>query len=348
MSPTAHSANSKEEWMKPTLLATQRLADRRAITGALLLTAALLSSHAYAERKYSDWSPAVNLGCTVNSAAQDLGPAISKDGLSLYFGSARAAPGAQGGSDLYVSQRPSHDAPWGLPQNLGPVVNTAVTDNIPSLSRDGHLLFFNSNRGGGFGDVDLWVSFREDVHDDFAWGAPVNVGPGVNSAGFDAGAGYFENDEGGAPLLFFGRGASQATQETTTDIFVSERQPDGSFGPARMAPELSGPTGDQRPIIRFDGLEIFFTSNRPGSTPDALGNPTRDIWVAHRNSVNEPWGIPENLGPTVNTGFTEVQAYISADGRTLFFSSDRPGGCGAADLYMSTRTKLTGKDRQGE
>jgi hypothetical protein len=334
--------------MKLTLLATQRLAERRAITGALFLTAALLSSHSYAERKYSDWGPAVNLGCTVNSPAQDLGPAISKDGLSLYFGSARAAPDAQGGLDLYVSQRPSEDGPWGPPRNLGPVVNTPLTDNIPSLSRDGHWIFFNSNRAGGVGDVDLWAAFREDIHDDFAWGAPFNLGRGVNSAGFDAGAGFFENDDGGTPLLFFGRGTSQATQETTTDIFVSELQADGTFGPARLIPELSSPTGDQRPIIRFDGLEIFFTSNRPGSTPDALGNLTRDIWVASRNSVNEPWGTPEKLGPTVNTGFAEVQAYLSADGRTLFFSSDRPGGCGGGDLYMSTRAKLTGKDRQGE
>ena len=228
----------------------------------------------------------------VNSAAQDLGPAISKNGLSLYFGSGRAAPDAQGGMDLYVAQRLSLEAPWGSPRNLGAVVNSPFTDNIPSLSRDGHLMFFNSNRPGGFGDVDLWVAFRDHVHDDFAWQAPFNLGQGVNSAGFDAGAGYFENDDGGTPLLFFGRGTSQATQETTTDFFVSELQADRTFGPARLIPELSSPTGDQRPIIRFDGLEIFFTSNRPGSTPDALGALTRDIWVATRNSVHDHWSTP--------------------------------------------------------
>ena len=304
----------------------------------------MLSTEAFAERKYTDWSPAVHLGCTVNSAAQDLGPAISKNGLSLYFGSGRAAPDAQGGIDLYVAQRLSLEAPWGSPRNLGPVVNSPLTDNIPSLSRDGHLMFFNSNRPGGFGDVDLWVAFRDHVHDDFAWQAPFNLGQGVNSAGFDAGAGYFENDDGGTPLLFFGRGASQATQETTTDFFVSELQADRTFGSARLIPELSSPTGDQRPIIRFDGLEIFFTSNRPGSTPDALGALTRDIWVATRNSVHDHWSTPVPLGPAINTGFAEVQAYLSAEGETLFFSSDRPGGCGGSDLYMSTRTKLKGND----
>jgi hypothetical protein len=304
----------------------------------------MLPTEAFAELKYTDWSPAVHLGCTVNSAAQDLGPAISKNGLSLYFGSGRAAPDAQGGMDLYVTQRLSLEAPWGSPRNLGAVVNSPLTDNIPSLSRDGHLMFFNSNRPGGFGDVDLWVAFRDHVHDDFGWQAPFNLGQGVNSAGFDAGAGYFENDDGGTPLLFFGRGTSQATQETTTDFFMSELQADRTFGPARLIPELSSPTGDQRPIIRFDGLEIFFTSNRPGSTLDALGALTRDIWVATRNSVHDHWSTPVPLGPAINTGSAEVQAYVSADGETLFFSSDRLGGCGASDLYMSTRTKLKGND----
>jgi WD40-like Beta Propeller Repeat len=324
--------------------ACKKIAAGLAAGTSLAAQALMFSTEAFAERKYSEWGPAVNLGCTVNSAAQDLGPAISKDGLSLYFGSARAAPDAQGGADLYVAQRPSPDAPWGLPRNLGTVVNSALTDNVPSLSRDGHLLFFNSNRPGGFGDVDLWAAFRNHVHDDFAWQAPFNLGQGVNSAGFDAGAGYFENDDGGAPLLFFGRGTSQATQETTTDFFVSELQADNTFGQARLIPELSSPTGDQRPIIRFDGLEIFFTSNRPGSTPDALGTPTRDIWVATRKSVHDHWSTPVPLGPAINTGFVDLQAYLSADGETLFFSSDRPGGCGGSDLYMSIRTKLRGKD----
>jgi len=209
-------------------------------------------------------------------------------------------------------------------------------------------MFFNSNRPGGSGDIDLWAAFRDHVHDDFGWGAPFNLGPGVNSAVFEGGAGFFENDDGGAPLLFFGHGTSQATSETTTDIFVSELRADGTFGPPRLVPELStpAPQGEQRPSIRFDGLEIFFNSNRVGSTPDALGAPSRDIWVATRNSVDAPWDAPVRLGPAVNTGFADIQPQISADGETLFFSSDRPGGCGASDLYMSTRTKLKGKDKR--
>ena len=312
--------------------------------GVFLVLGTLLSSEAFAESKYSEWGPPVNLGCGgINSPSDDLGPGISKDGLSFYFASNRPATGAPGGLDIYLAQRPSPDAPWGDPSNLGPAVNSPFTENAVSLSRDGHWLFFNSNRPGGFGDTDIWASYRERVHDDFGWQTPVNLGPGVNTAGFDAGASYFENEEVGAPLLFFGRGGSFATQGTTTDIWVAELLPDGTFGNARPVPELNSPQGDQRPSIRFDGLEIFFYSNRPGSTVDASGNPTTDIWVATRKDVRDAWDAPVNLGSVVNTGAADFNPHISGDGLTLYFASSRPGGCGGFDIYMTTRTRLKGE-----
>jgi len=59
---------------------------------------AVLASHPAAAPEYSDWSAPINLGAIVNSASNDQGPAISKDGLSLYFSSGR--PGGFGGSDI--------------------------------------------------------------------------------------------------------------------------------------------------------------------------------------------------------------------------------------------------------
>ncbi|HWC19504.1 MAG TPA: hypothetical protein VG498_21005 [Terriglobales bacterium] len=321
--------------------------------GACLLLGTLLSSPAVAQRKYSDWGPAANLGCgTINSASTEFGPAISKDGLSLYFSSNR--PGSlDTNSDIYVAQRRLTTDDWGTPINLGPTVNSTALDNNPSFSRDGHFMFFNSGRLGGFGDTDLWASYREHVHDDFAWQTPFNLGPGVNTSGFDAGASYFENDGGNAPLLFFGHGNSALTQGTTTDIWVSELLPNGTFGNARKVPELSSSTGDQRPSIRFDGLEIFFFSSRPGSTPDANGGLTNDIWVATRNSVDDNWDVPlplsqpDNVTPKINSAFADVNPQISSDGLTLYFASNRPG-CGSSgfDIYMSSRTKLKGNGRQ--
>jgi len=79
--------------------------------------------------------------------------------------------------------------------NLGQAINTVDQDNIPAFSRDGHWMFFNSTRPGGFGGVDLWVSYREQTNDDFGWQQPVNLGPAVNTAFNDSGANYFEDDE---------------------------------------------------------------------------------------------------------------------------------------------------------
>jgi hypothetical protein len=318
----------------------------------LSLTVASMAQTSSAGRKYSDWGPAVNLGCgTINSPANDFGPAISKDGLSLYFSSTRDDPNG----DLYVAQRPSTSEPWGAPQNLGPTVNSAAAENNPAFSRDGHWMFFNSNRQGGFGDIDLWASYREHVHDDFAWQTPFNLGAGVNTNQFEAGASFFENEGGNAPLLFFGHGLSAATQGSTTDIWMSELLPDGTFGNARPVPELNSSTGDQRPQIRFDCLEIFFFSNRPGSMLNSSGTSSIDIWVATRNSVEDPWDTPVPLGPAVNSPFQDFQGHLSSDGLTLYFASTRPAldadgkqipGCGGFDLYKSTRIKLKGEGRR--
>ncbi len=285
-------------------------------------------------QKYSDWSPPVNLGSAINSTFSDQQPAISKDGLSLYFTSNR--PGGVGSFDMYVSQRASVDDPWGSPVNLGPTVNTTFDEGNPAFSRDGHFLFFQSKRPGGLGGIDLWVSQREHTQDDFDWQPAVNLGPGVNSAADDNGPSYFENEEDGSPQLYFG--SSRAGGLGAADIYVSEQMADGSFGPAVLVTELSSASNENDPSIRHDGLEIFFHSNRTGSIGTAL-----DLWVATRESTLDPWSTPVNLGSPVNIASQEQNAYLSSDGKTLFFSSDRPGGFGGLDLYMTTRTKLRGQ-----
>jgi hypothetical protein len=69
--------------------------------------------------------------------------------------------------------------------------------------------------------------------------------------------------------------------------------------------------------------------------PDGLG--ASDIWISQRASRDDPWEPPVNLGVAINT--PGMQPNIATDRRTLFFTSNRPGGCGAVDLYMTTRTR---------
>jgi hypothetical protein len=225
--------------------------------------------------------------------------------------------------------------PWDPPLNLGAIINTAGVENIPALSRDEHWLFFNSDRPGTSGGAAIWASYRENVHDDFGWRAPVNLGPGIDSPGFELGASYLENEEAGFPLLFLGR---DLTGTTDTDIYVSEWQTNGTFGEAVFIPELSSPQADQRPSVRFDRLELFLGSDRTGS----LG--LNDLWMSTRETPLHPWATPANLGKNINSTAGDAQPYIAADRLTLFFMSNRPGGCGGFDLYMTTRTKLGGSD----
>jgi Tol biopolymer transport system component len=252
--------------------------------GAIILVWALTASSR--AQRYSDWSAPINLGPTVNSASNDRGPAISKDGLSLYFASTR--PGGFGEEDIYVSQRETRDDEWGPPVNLGPIINTSFNESVPAFSRDGHLLFFSSNRLGGFGNPDIWVSRRDHTHDDFAWQPAENLGAGINSASNDAGPSYFANDEVGVPQLYFN--SNRPGGPGTSNIYLSEQTADGSFGPAFLVLELSSLGENSRPSIRQDGREIFFNSNRPGS----IGN-TFDLWVATRETVFDAWSEPINL-----------------------------------------------------
>jgi hypothetical protein len=298
------------------------------VGGAIVLVSAFTASSR--AQRYSDWSEPINLGPTVNSTSMDRGPAISKDGLSLYFASSR--PDGFGGEDIYVSQRETRDSAWGPAVNLGPTINTAANEMVPAFSRDGHLMFFASNRPGGFVGVDIWFSRREHTHDDFAWQPAENLGAGVNSVAQDEGPSYFENDATGVAQLYFSSGMNRPGG---AGIYVSEQGADGSFGPAVRVLVSLGTT--QRPSIRHDGLEIFFTSNRPGSIANS-----QDLWVATRETVFDAWSEPINLGSPLNTGLVDVQPYISSDRETLFFASNRSNG-GPTDLYVSTRTKLSKK-----
>jgi WD40-like Beta Propeller Repeat len=300
--------------------------------GAIVLVWAFTASSR--AQRYSDWSAPINLGPTVNSTFNDFSPAISKDGLSLYFTSTGRTDGF-GGDDIYVSQRNSSDDPWGPPVNLGPTINTSFNERDPAFSRDGHLMFFVTGRQpGGFGGLDIWVSRRVHTHDDFAWQTPENLGAGVNSIARDDGPSYFANEEVGTPQLYF-----SSNRLGVFNVYVSEQAADGSFGPAFLILELGEAVGSSMsPSIRQDGLEIFLNSNRPGS----FGN-TNDLWVSTRETVLDAWSEPVNLGPTVNSTFGDLTPDISSDRETLFFLSTRPDSLGLADLYMSTRTKLPEK-----
>jgi hypothetical protein len=293
---------------------------------------------------FSEWSSPVNLGPPLNTAAEESAPALSDDGLSLYFNRNPNLPD-DNDEDLYVSRRSGPHEEWGDPAPLATVNTPSFHERNAALSRDGLLLFFSSNRPGGLGGLDLYLSRRMDRNDDQGWSTPVNLGPAVNSAAADVGPAYVE-EEGGSTLLYFTSNRPAPAGFGAADIYVSRLGADGSFGPAVLVPELSSPSGDARPAIRADGLELLLHSNRPGpppscpaDSPNASGG--QDLWVSTRASVTDPWSCPVNLGSVVNSASNDLQAGLSDDAEILHFSSNRPDGFGSDDLWMSKREKLT-------
>lgn len=282
----------------------------------------------------SPWSEPVNLGPPINSPANEHIAALSRDELSLYFTSNRTdLPGFHGGMDLWVSRRDCRTCPWGTPVNLGPTINTARNDGGPSLSADGHLLFFNSNRDG---TADIYMSRRSDPNDDLGWRAPMKLGPEVNTPDQpEQGAELVHAGDGATGHLYFNRGLIPGLG---ADIYVVPFSRSGEArGPAEPVEELNLPgVNDANPTVREDGREIFFWSfPREGEVGGG------DLFVSTRSSAHDAWSAPENMGPTVNSAFADIAPRLSHDGRTLLFWSNRPGSAGR-DIWMTTRREAGG------
>jgi hypothetical protein len=285
--------------------------------------------------QFTDWSDPVHLGPVVNSSSQDFSPQLSPDGLSLYFSSDRPDSGF-GGFDIWVTHRECESCPWEPPVPLGPNVNSAGDELSTAFSPSGHLLFFASDRpeADGFGDTDIWVSFRLNRQDDFGWSRPINLGPHVNTDQHEIAPAFLPGRFWlGGHTLFFTR-----STETDQDIFEVNVSPLGFVrGPAVPVTEINAiGANDGDPSLRRDGLEIVFWSDR---VPGRIGG--ADIWSATRPHVRAPWSPPVNLGPPVNTVFAEISVGMTFDGTQLFMAKGQQlGGLGLRDLWISTRERI--------
>ncbi len=276
-----------------------------------------------------------NLGPAVNTPDYEYDPSISADELELYFRS-----GNGGGADLWVATRKAKADPWGKAVNLGPTVNSRSDDKKPCLSADGLSLYFGSDRPGGYGAQDLWVTTRKSKTD--PWGEPVNLGPTVNSAADELSPSISTD---GLELYFSGSSVSPGSARPggsgASDLWVTRRKTthDPWGTPANLGPTVNSPSADAGPSISGDGLSLYFFSHRP------VGSGRRaTIWVTKRKSESDPWGTPVKLGPAVNV-FWEADSCISKDGSTLYFFSTRPGGLGGSDIWQVTLAKSTPESR---
>jgi Tol biopolymer transport system component len=264
-----------------------------------------------------------NLGSIVDSPFDEGTPGISPDGLSLYFGSTR--PGGFGDMDLWVTTRQTVVDPWGSPVNLTSL-NSPYGEAYPSVSPDGLTLYFSDffyrpDRPGGHGGHDLWMTKRASIG--HPWGTPINLGPAINSPADDQ-TPTISHDS--LTLVF---SSERVGGHGSDDLWMSTRpttQQDWGL-PINLGSLVNSSSPDYECCLSSDGLALFFMSDRSGG----LGG--SDAWVTVRGSINDPWGLPVNLGPPVNTSADDGNVAISPDGRMLYFASGRPGGVGGWDLW---------------
>jgi hypothetical protein len=316
-----------------------RIWQRTATTlGLAFVLAALLSATAAAHAMhFSAWGPAQKIdeiagnSPELNTPYLDGCPIQSPDGLALYMASNR--PGGQGLLDIWVARRESTSAPFGAPENLGTPVNSEADEFCPTPVRGGGLFFVSREAlPGSCGLGDIYFTRFNPAH---GWSEPLHLAcapEGPNSALDEQGPSLVE--VGGKAFLYF----SSSSSTVPGEIFVSPRLASGSFGPATLVAELNDATAnDIQPNVRKDGRELVFSSNRSGT----LGG--QDVWVSTRDSIDDPWSAPVNLGQAVNTEAAETRPSLSGDAQTLLFGRS-PGPEGGSDVYVATRSKLTGSD----
>ena len=213
------------------------------------------------------WGPLNNVQ-EINSQYNESFPCFSADGLTLYYSdwynwnTAGDRPGGLGNHDLWKRTRLSTDDPWGPAVNMGVTVNSSGAEVAPSVSQDGQILIFSSNRSGGRGDYDLWMSTRPDVESD--WGAPVNLGPVVNSSAYDAET-WLSPD--GLAVFF---SSSRPGGMGSYDLYLTTRRSrDAAWSPpVNLGPAINTGSGEGAPSVSPDLKTLYFASNRPGG----LGN----------------------------------------------------------------------------
>ncbi len=274
------------------------------------------------------------------------------------------APGAVAGAAVTPAEPAATavtvlDSP--APENLG-LPNWQGDDYAPFLSPDGRFLLFQSDRPGLYEGQNLWYAENKNFADRLGktdWTIPLPltlplaaaasptmritrpVGalddpPGgftPNTQGFEGMASYVFR--GGQPVEVYFTAAprDEGGRDGMAGLNIYfARYRDQRWSEVRHINEINSDFDDRMAHVSADGRWMYLVSNRPG------GAGGYDLWIAERDLTTGQWSTPQNAGPAINTRYHEISPTLSPDGKTLFFSSDRPGGFGHYDIYRSRYT----------
>ena len=204
-------------------------------------------------------------------------------------------------------------------ENLGPVINTANSEYIPRIFQDGKTLYFlATDRPGGSGGEDIYTSVMDDKGN---WQEPKEI-KGLNTKSNESMHAISPDDK--VAILFgnypgtFGGG----------DLFYSVKT-DGNWStPCNLGGRINTKKWQSLACLGPDGKTLIF------STDLEEGNKS-DMYVTFLKDTG--WTTPLNLGRTINTDKSDNYPFLSADGKTLYFSSSGHFGFGGKDMFVSRR-----------
>jgi WD40 repeat protein len=270
-----------------------------------------------------EWSEPASLGWPINSQESEAGPALTQDDLALYFHSNRSK--GSGDDDLWMTTRLSRDAPFSWPVNLGAAVNTDVSERNPSLSADGLIMVFDSNRGSGYGNYDLWITTRESTNVPF--GPPENLGDAVNGESADC-APWLSPD---ALTLAFH--STRPSSHRWIDIWVTQRSStDEPFGAPTSLGAAVDVGNECSPSLSGDQTVLVFHATTPGDRFPG-------IYGCGRVDTNATFSRPVQLSLSVDGQWNAITPELSENGNSLYFACHRVDGRGGTDLWCIRRTK---------
>ncbi|WP_026969537.1 OmpA family protein [Algoriphagus terrigena] len=238
------------------------------------------------------WTAPLSLAQTINSPYNEGTCSVTADGNILIFTSCDA-PDSQGSCDLYVAYKVNGS--WERPTNMGVKVNSRSWDSQPSLSADGRILFFSSNRRGGFGGNDIWYTVRQN---DGSWADAKNLGDVVNTSKDEISPFMFFNNE----ILFFASDGHQGFGGM--DIFLS-RVKNGEF----QKPENLGlPINDQ-----LEQVALFITAKKDFAYYTELTTEAEQ----NDRSLLYRFKFPEEIYLGENLTVTEGKVFNSKTGQPI-------------------------------
>ncbi|RKR83233.1 WD40 repeat protein [Mucilaginibacter gracilis] len=196
------------------------------------------------------WTPAVYLSNQINTPDYNEGAqSITQDGQYLFF-TGCDRPQGLGKCDIYVAKKNGND--WDVPYNLDAPINTRNWESQPSISSDGRVLYFVSNRKGGYGGYDIWKSTLTAK----GWGEPENLGPNVNTP-FDEQSPFIHPDDN---TLYFSSNGWPGLGNM--DVFISRRDAYGKWQkPENLGYPINTSADDSGLTLNANGDLAYFSSN---------------------------------------------------------------------------------------